>query len=75
MIINAVFVQVWDENTENCHHLVVSCKVDMETKEVFNIDDFSVVGMKKLSREYIMVEDKKYPVSEDKNKTEFWYLK
>ena len=71
MIKTATFTSVWDGGYE----VTTNCKVNEETKEVFDIEtsegteDFVNV----LDEEYVTVDGKKYSVSNDKEETEYWY--
>lgn len=71
MIKNATFTSVWDGGYE----ITTNCKVNMETKEVFNIE--ISVGTEdlvdNLDEEYISIDDVIYPVSNDSEETEYWY--
>lgn len=75
MIKNATFTSVWDGGYE----VTTNCKVDMETREVFDIevndnaDD--IEGLNSLDCEYITIDGEKFDVFsvdevEDGN---FWY--
>ena len=73
MIKNATFTSVWDSGYE----VTTNCKVNMETNEVFDIEIADVDGLEILAKEYVVVDDVKYPVfqlsdiTEENN--EFWY--
>lgn len=69
MIKEATFVSVWDHG----FILATRCKVDMETKEVFDIDFADVHGLEVCEREYVTIDGTDYPVSNDKESTEYWY--
>lgn len=74
MIKNATFTSVWDGGIE----ITTNCKVDMETKEVFDIE--TVEGDERLEhlyKEYITIDGIDYAVLnasefEDIDKSEFW---
>ena len=73
-IINAAFTSVWDGDT--C--VTTPCKVDMDTREVFDIGQNSDVAdaVDHLDREYITVNGQEYPVvpsDEKETEEEFWY--
>ena len=72
MIKDAKFVSVWD----GYYEVITSCKVDMETKEVFDIEMVKVdESLEHLDNEYIIIDGEKFDVFsvdevEDQN---FWY--
>ena len=59
MIKNATFISVWD----NGYEVITNCKVNMETKEIFDIEIVNV-DVDILEEEYVTIDDKKYSVSE-----------
>ena len=59
MIKNATFISVWD----NGYEVITNCKVNMETKEIFDIETVDV-DVDILEEEYVTIDDKKYSVSE-----------
>lgn len=77
MIKNAKFTSVWDGGYE----VTTNCKVDMETREVFDIevndnaDD--IEGLNNLDYEYITIDGEEFDViNKDLNDvgvTDFWY--
>lgn len=73
MVEDATFTSVWDGG----HEVTTSCKVNMETKEVFDIGMVSVEGsdVDILDREYVTIDGKEYSVSDalSSKDTEFWY--
>lgn len=78
MIKNATFTSVWDSGTE----ITTNCKVNMETREVFDIEvnnSSEIEGLNVLDYEYITVDGIDYPVcnaADDKDgleETSFWY--
>ncbi len=72
MIKNVTFTSVWDDGYE----VTSNCKVDTESKEVFDIEPINVeeLSLKVLDREYISIAGKEYSVSRDSEEdTEFWY--
>lgn len=58
MIKNATFISVWD----NGYEVITNCKVNMETKEIFDIETVDV-DVDILEEEYVTIDDKKYSVS------------
>lgn len=72
MIKNATFTSVWDGGYE----VTTNCKVDMETREVFDIEMREVdESLEHLDNEYITIDDNNFDVFsidevEDMN---FWY--
>lgn len=71
MIKNAKFVSVWDGDT----NVITSCKVNMETKEVFDIeraDKEGLATLNTLDAEYIDIDGEIHPVSANKAETEYW---
>lgn len=70
MIKEATFTSVWDGGIE----ITSNCKVNLETKEVFNIEKVDVDGLENLEREYITFDGEEHSVSNDKNgETEYWW--
>ena len=70
MIKNATFTSVWDGGYE----ITTNCKVNMSTKQVFDVERAEVDDiLDVLETEYITVDGIDYPVSCDKEETEFWY--
>lgn len=72
MVKKAKFTSVWDDGYE----VTSECKVNIESKEVFDIEPVNVdeLDLEILEREYIVVDNKEYSVSrEGENDTEFWY--
>lgn len=74
MIKNATFTSVWNGGYE----VTTNCKVDMETREVFDIevnDSDNIEKLNELDREYITIDGEEFGVFsvdevEDGN---FWY--
>ena len=74
MIKNATFTSVWDGGYE----VTTDCKVDMETREVFDIAMVEVdESLDILEKEYVVIDDVEYPVFQLSDITEedneFWY--
>lgn len=74
MIKNAKFTSVWDGGYE----VTTNCKVNMETKEVFDIELAEVnESLDILEKEYVVIDDVEYPVFQLSDITEedneFWY--
>ena len=74
MIKNATFTSVWDGGYE----ITTNCKVNMETKEVFDIELAEVdESLDILEKEYVVIDDVEYPVFQLSDITEedneFWY--
>lgn len=67
MIKEATFTSVWDGGYE----VTTNCKINMETKEVFDIETVDV-DVNILEYEYVTIDGKEYPVSNDEA-TEYWY--
>lgn len=71
MIKNATFTSVWDGGYE----ITTNCKVNTETKEVFDIEPS--IGtedlVNELDYEYVTVDGEDFPVSSDNEETEYWY--
>lgn len=67
MVKKATYTSVWDGGYE----ITTSCKINMETKEVFDIEivdqDVDV-----LEGEYVTIDGKKYSVSNTGNEA-YWY--
>ena len=68
MIKSAAFTSVWDGGYE----ITTGCKVNMETKEVFDIEKVDI-DADVLEYEYITLDGNEYSVSRDKEDTDFWY--
>lgn len=75
MIKNATFTSVWDGGYE----VTTNCKVNMETKEVFDIEMVEVdENLEHLDNEYITLDGVDYAVlntdeEDDIDKSDFWY--
>jgi hypothetical protein len=77
-IVNAKFVSIWDKDKE----FPISCKVNLKTNEVLNIDvPYERAGCVNLDEEYLVLDNKKYPVeclcdsSDASTRTApFWYV-
>ena len=76
MIKNATFTSVWDGGYE----VTTDCKVNMKTREVFDIEvnnDDDIEGLNRLDYEYITVDGEEFDVlNKDLNDvgvTDFWY--
>ena len=71
MIKNGTFTSVWDGGFE----VTTNCKINMETKKVFNIEvsEDTADLVNELDYEYVTIDEKEYPVSNDKEDTEYWY--
>lgn len=71
-IISASFVSEWDGGTQ----IITSCKVNLDTKEVFNIQSVDC-NVNNLEEEYIIINDEKFPVLQKsditENSDEYWY--
>lgn len=79
MIKEAVFVSVWDEHSRQKQEIKSRCKVDFDTKEVFDIETVNTdeLDLEILSREYIIIDGNEYPVlqaDERTNNTEYWHF-
>lgn len=70
MIKNAKFTSVWDGGYE----VTTDCKVNMETKEVFDIEKTEVSENYNICEaEFITIDGIHYFVSTDKEETKYWY--
>lgn len=74
MIKNATFTSVWDGGYE----VTTACKVNMETKEVFDIEIASdgIEDLEILDYEYITLDGESYEVVDanvEEAGTDFWY--
>ena len=73
MIKNGTFTSVWDGGYE----VTTNCKINMETKEVFDIEIAYVDGLEILEKEYVVIDGEEYPVFQLSDITEedneFWY--
>lgn len=69
MIKSATFTSVWDGGYE----ITTNCKVDTETKEVFDIEMADVDdSLDTLEAEFVAIDGVDYPISND-DMTEYWY--
>jgi hypothetical protein len=69
MIKNATFTSIWDGGYE----VTTNCKVNIETKEVFDIEMAGVDdSLDILESEFVTIDDVDYAISND-NATEYWY--
>lgn len=69
MIKDATFTSVWDGGYE----VTTNCKVNMETKEIFDIEMAEVDdNLDILEAEFVTIDGIDYAVSND-NITEYWY--
>ena len=59
MIKNSTFTSVWDGGYE----VTTNCKVNMETKEVFDIESVDV-DVDILEEEYVTIDGAKYSISD-----------
>lgn len=73
----ATYTSVWDGEVK----ITTNCKVNMETKEVFDIeisDDDNIEAFDTLDSEYITIDGINYNVvnAEEKGvaKTDYWYV-
>lgn len=73
MIKNATYTSVWDGGYE----VTTNCKVNMETKEVFDIEESTVDISGRVTDEYITIDGIKYDVFNnvlcDIEQGAFWY--
>lgn len=65
----ATYTNVW----ENGFRITTNCKVNMLTKEVFDIEVSSIDIDEILEDEYITIDCEDYDVSNNENETEYWY--
>lgn len=69
MIKNATFTSVWDK----CYKVTSNCKVNMTTKEVFDIEHTEIEGLSVLEYKYITIDNVTYPVFLNNKNEGFWY--
>ena len=72
MIKEAIFESYWDGGI--C--VSSSCKVNMETKEVFDVEVVdNVEGLETLDNESVVIDDVQHPVfrSDEAGPDDFWY--
>ena len=74
--LKAEFVSVWDGYTK----ITTSCKVNMKTHEIYDIQKSDVEGLNNLDMEYVVIDNQEYEVvheedfdKNDKNPSTFWY--
>ena len=71
MIKSATYTSIWDGG----HAITTDCKVNMDTKEVFDIEPIDV-DVDILENEYVTIDGKQYPVArkdEIENNNGYWY--
>lgn len=68
MIVNATYTSVWDGG----YQVASGCKVDMDTKKVFDIEPANVQGFEILEDEFVTIDGEDHPVSDEEGFTEFW---
>ena len=56
MIKNATFVSVWDDGIE----IKTNCKVNTETREIFDIEKAHVDGLEIVNEEYVTIDGMDY---------------
>lgn len=66
----ATFTSIWDGGLA----ITTSCKINMDTKQVFDIEiaDVDPATLEVLEYEYVTIDGCDYSVSRDEN-TEYWY--
>lgn len=70
VIKNCKFSSVWDDGIE----IITNCRVNTDTKEVFDIDAVDTNGLEALYGEYVIIDGKGFPVSRrSEGCTEYWY--
>ena len=71
MIVDAIFESIWDDRIT----IQTFCKVNMDTKEVFNIEKVNIEGLEILMDESVIINDTAYPVyqKDEMVKGEYWY--
>lgn len=66
----AEFTSVWDGGIA----VTTNCKVNMATKEVFDIEVSAVAdGLDVLDEQYISIDGEKFPVFDEETGTGYWY--
>jgi len=61
---------VWDGG----HAVTTKCKVNMKTREVFDIETIEVSdSLDVLESEFVTINGVNYSVSDDDENTEYWY--
>ena len=71
MIVDAIFESIWDDRIT----IQTFCKVNMDTKEVFNIEKVNIEGLEILMGESVIINDIAYPVyqKDEMVKGKYWY--
>lgn len=71
MIVDAIFESIWDDGLS----VQTSCKVNIDTKEVFNIEKVNIEGLEILMDESVIINDIAYAVhqKDEMVKGEYWY--
>lgn len=74
MIKDAIYTSVWDGG----YCVTTSCRVNMETKEVFDIEvsEETADFVNNLDEEFVTIDGEKYPVSRGgagEDCEEYWY--
>lgn len=72
MIKDATFTSVWDGGVA----VTTNCKVNLETREVFDIEPVDIDGVDTLDEEYVTIDGKNYSTARDAKddpEFEYWY--
>ena len=71
VVTEAEFTSVWDGGFA----VATSCKVNMATKEVFDIEVSAVSadGLDVLDEQYITIDGEKFPVFDEETEDGYWY--
>ena len=72
-IVEATFITVWDDTLR----VSTTCNVNMDTKEVTDIEPAEVFNVNTCTGQYVEIDDISYPVYEAGDipvgENEFWY--
>lgn len=67
---NALFTSIWDGGYE----ITSNCKVNLETKEIYDIDLINMEGLSIFEGEYVTIEGTEYSVSQgNTDNPDFFY--
>lgn len=73
MIISGFYVSIWDDSIK----LISPCKINLDTREVFDIEQVDIEGVDLLTDEYLLDSNKEYfeqvYQKDEANKFEYWY--
>lgn len=73
MIVSGFYVSVWDDSIK----LTTPCKINFDTREVFDIEQVDIEGIDVLTDEYLLDSDQKYFAQvyqkDEAEENDYWY--